>query len=660
MKSFLFIIALNCLLNTVFAQREFPVFGKIDFADLELKNCPFDPGADAFKLIDVGKVYFSRSLDSTSPFSAMHERRVRIKILKPSGIHNGNLAIPFFSFNNEERIVKIEASTFNISVDHTIKKTAVQKNSIYTRKINKQSSELILVFPEVKVGSVIEYKYLIEKKSVTEIKDWYFQSTMPTRYSGYEINIPSVFHYIVHPLTADSLELKEKSFTNRMLIKGTSVSQEISQKTFIMRNLHAVQNEPFMGSPRDYMQRLSFRLLEMDYGNGITINVHSEWNEIVDELNKDPDFGSQLNQKLPEAATLLAAAHAQDGPENKMAFLYNYVQKKIKWNEEESIYSFNGIKKTFTDQYGSSGDLNLLLLSLLNQAGVKALPILFSTRDNGLVNTTLPFISQFNTVMALVSISDKEYLLDAANKNASFNLKPEKILNTKGFIVMAGSERWLEVSDSLNSFKNVTAISAYIDTSGTMKGDVLVSTSGYARKERLEDWQKNKEMYKDRYFKKQAFVLKTGDLLIENLDNDALPLEQKLPFSIQLNRSGNHQYFSLNMFSGIETNPFIASERRTDVELGYLQEYKMYANYSIPGNYMFEELPQDISLIMPDTSISFKRFITTESNAINVRMSIDFKRSWFSVAEYPDFAAFYKILLSKLNEQVILRKKEPL
>lgn len=660
MKPFLLIIAFNCLLNTVFAQKEFPVFGKIDLADLEVKDCLFDPGADAFKLIDIGKVYFSRNTDSTSPFFTMHERRVRIKILKPSGINNGNLIIPYLSINNEERIVKIEACTFNISEDHTIKKTTVQKSSIFNRRINQQSSELMLVFPEVKVGSVIEYKYLIQKKSVTEIKDWYFQSRMPTKYSGYEVNIPSVFHYTIHPLTADSLERKEKRFIDRMMIKGTAASQEILQKTFIMRNLPAVQNEPYMGSARDYMQRLSFRLIEIDYGNGNTINAHSEWDEVVTELNKDPDFGSQLNQKLPEAADLIAAAKSYNGLENRMAFLYQYVQKKTQWNEEESIYSFKGIKKTFIDQSGSSGDLNLLLLSLLKQAGIKTLPVLFSTRRNGLVNTTLPFISQFNTVMALVSINDNEYLLDAANKNVTYHLKPSKILNTKGFVVKEGAERWLEVSDSLNSFRNITAISAYIDTSGTMKGDALVSSSGYARKERLEDWQKSKELFRDRYFKMEELALVAGEVQVENLENDALPLEQKLPFSIQLNRSGQHHYFRLNLFSGLEDNPFMSAERHTDIEFGYLQEYKMYANYSIPANYLFEELPKDISLIMPDTSISFKRFITTESNAINVRISIDFRRSWFSVAEYPEFAAFYKILLSKLNEQVVLRKKEPL
>ena len=264
------------MLNTVFAQKEFPVFGKINLEDLELNDCPFDPGADVFKLIDMGKVYFSRNTDSTSPFFTMHERRVRIKILKPSGLYNGNLTIPYLSFNNEERILKIEACTFNISEDHKIRKTAVQKSSIYNKRINKQTSELMLVFPEVKVGSVIEYKYLIQTKSVTEIKDWYFQSSMPTKYSKYEVNFPSVFHYTIHPLTRDSLERKEKNYADRMLVKGTAASPEISQKIFIMRNLPAVQNEPYMGSARDYMQRLSFRLIEMDYGNGITINAHSE------------------------------------------------------------------------------------------------------------------------------------------------------------------------------------------------------------------------------------------------------------------------------------------------------------------------------------------------------------------------------------------------
>ena len=82
----------------------------------------------------------------------------------------------------------------------------------------------------------------------------------------------------------------------------------------------------------------------------------------------------------------------------------------------------------------------------------------------------------------------------------------------------------------------------------------------------------------------------------------------------------------------------------------------IYGNYTIPGDYIFEELPQNISLIMPDTSIVFKRFMNADNNSLNVRMSLDFKRPYYTAAEYPEFAAFYKILLSKLNEQVVIKK----
>ncbi|MCW3090896.1 MAG: hypothetical protein JWP81_1965 [Ferruginibacter sp.] len=104
----------------------------------------------------------------------------------------------------------------------------------------------------------------------------------------------------------------------------------------------------------------------------------------------------------------------------------------------------------------------------------------------------------------------------------------------------------------------------------------------------------------------------------------------------------------------------MAAERHADIDFGCQQEYVFYGNYTIPPGYDFEELPQNISFIMPDTSITFKRFISAENNSLNVRTSITFKRSYYTAAEYPEFSAFYRILTSKLNEPVIIKKKDDL
>ena len=58
---------------------------------------------------------------------------------------------------------------------------------MYTEKIDKFRSALIFAFPNVKSGSVIEYKYRVTDPSLL----WYFQNYVPVRYSEIKVNIPS-------------------------------------------------------------------------------------------------------------------------------------------------------------------------------------------------------------------------------------------------------------------------------------------------------------------------------------------------------------------------------------------------------------------------------------------------------------------------------------
>ena len=61
---------------------------------------------------------------------------------------------------------------------------------------------------------------------------------------------------------------------------------------------------------------------------------------------------------------------------------------------------------------------------------------------------------------------------------------------------------------------------------------------------------------------------------------------------------------------------------------------------------------------MPDKSIVFNRVMTTNENQLSVRMSVEFKNSFYPVETYEDFRHFYKNLFSTLNEQVVIKKKQ--
>ncbi|MGB4843346.1 MAG: hypothetical protein WBP16_02710, partial [Ferruginibacter sp.] len=147
------------------------------------------------------------------------------------------------------------------------------------------------------------------------------------------------------------------------------------------------------------------------------------------------------------------------------------------------------------------------------------------------------------------------------------------------------------------------------------------------------------------------------NLEVNNIYADSLPLEQKVKFNCVQNQSGGYYHFTTNLFSGLDKNPFIAEQRISDIEYGYLQDFILVGVFSIPDGYVFEAVPENISLTIEDKSIVFSRFMTLSENQLNVRMSVEFRNSYYPVDRYSNFREFYKKLFEALNEQVIIKKK---
>jgi len=146
-------------------------------------------------------------------------------------------------------------------------------------------------------------------------------------------------------------------------------------------------------------------------------------------------------------------------------------------------------------------------------------------------------------------------------------------------------------------------------------------------------------------------------LEFENLDADSMPLVQKVQFKIPVSSSGEYSFFSTNLFTRLEKNPFVADTRFSDVFFGVNQNTSIIANITIPPGYTFETLPKNMRMIMPDTSISITRRLVAENNQLSVRVSLDFLKPYFTTQEYPDFKEFYKQLFAILSEQIAIKKK---
>lgn len=111
--------------------------------------------------------------------------------------------------------------------------------------------------------------------------------------------------------------------------------------------------------------------------------------------------------------------------------MYDFVLGEMNWNGRNGIFASQSLNKCFQEKSGTAADLNLLLIGLLRQFDIPAVPLILGTRDFGKVVDLYPIVDQFNYLMALVELDGKSYFLDATNSYRPIGLPSINALNEK-------------------------------------------------------------------------------------------------------------------------------------------------------------------------------------------------------------------------------------
>jgi len=624
-------------------KDDIPAFGKVDKEDLLMNECDFDKNAEAIVLFDVEEVHFKMY---TYDLYTEITRHVRIKILKNKGLDNANIKILYTNYNKAESINNINAQTYNLDASGNIVITKLDKKAVFTKDINRRLTEKIFTFPEAKVGSVIEYSYEVSGTIGSGLRNWKFQKSIPVKLSRYTMDYPSDLELIPQVfciLPVDKQEVKN------------NVHTLVSYK---MINIPALRDEPFISCEDDYVQRVETRVIAFTH-LGRRIDLTRSWIGIINSLIEDQDFGQQLTKNIPRTSDLEEMLKKIKNPYEKMTTIYRYVRKNMEWNGHTNIWALEGVKSAWKQKKGTSGEINLILINLLKDAGLNALPILVSTRSNGRINSLNPGYGQFDKVMAYVEIDKKIYVLDATDKYASPKLIPWEVMNSLGLVIEKFETfnwGWQPLWDEKEIFNDIVVINGSINDQGVLNGEATISSYDYSRWKRLPDLKQGKEQFIEKYFSSTNPGLHIDSISIENEEIDTMPLVQKINFNENLSASGNYKYFFTNLFTGLEKNPFTAENRFSDIFFGANQKYLIAENFFIPDGFSFDEMPRNIRMMLPDTSVVFTRIISAEEDHLSMRVELEFKRPVFSVDDYGNFREFYKKLFGLLNEQIIIKK----
>jgi len=639
MKNKILLVVIILFYSLVSVAQEFSNYGSLSKEELDLKECPFDKDAAAVILLN------EAVSDHDDEYHFITYHHVRIKILKEKGFDAANITLQFYRKDDFEFIDMLDAMVTNTNTLGQTVTESLNKKSFYKQNINERTGSITFTFPNIKVGSIIEYKYRSFMKHYGGLDDWDFQKRLPVIKSKYTLTI-----------------LPKAEFTYRInkredMPVAARIEKETGRVFFEMDAIPSLTTEPYMDSREDYLQKVIFQLSGINQGYGKK-NYMTSWDEVIRELLTTKEFGSQLGKTIPGTSAFIEETKKLTAEEDKMKAIYNYVRNNMSWNGFYSKYAGDGVKEPWEKKKGTSGEINLILVNLLKDAGLDAYPVLVSERFHGKVNTAYPFVDQFNSVFGCVIIKGKKYYLDATDTYTPAHIIPKDILNTTALIVnkkvgglVTVTNDSLEYSDYVNAKMNV-------DDSGNFSGEVFIKSSGYSRMEKIESYKdEGEQKYIDNHFKKEGLVIKDFEFL--NQTSDSLAAEQKFNFTSNLAGSGDYLYVPLNLFFGFERNPFLNDNRFSNVNFGYKRTVSTYVIINLPKNYELDALPKSVKMRTPDNDIVFSRTVShdKETNSVVCMFMFDFKKSLYTVDEYPILQEVYKKMFDFLKEPVVLKKK---
>jgi hypothetical protein len=651
-KIFTLLVLLFIAIPAFYAQTPKVVFGKVDIADLELKQCDFEKDANAMVLYDKGDQYYDDN------FGVIMDRHKRIKVFNDKGKDEANIRIEFYSGSHYEFITGIQVQTINL-VDGKPEITKLEKKLIYTEVIDKNRSAIVFAFPNVKPGSILEYQYRWQTASYSNLPNWYFQSNIPTRYSEYNTLIPEYFYFQTKTRTFQQYVKNTTSGESKSIGNGMdALNYNLDGQCRAMANIPSLTDEPYMTSRSDNLQCVLFQLTSIRPPRGFTISMDT-WAKVGGLLADDEDFGGQLKRKLTGEEAIIAKAKTLNNDDQKIAYIYNEVKNRMKWNDIDRWYTNDGTAKAWDKQTGNSSEINIALYHLLKQSGLKVYPMIVSTRDHGKVNFIYPFLYQFNRAVAYIPVdSTRNYILDATDKYNTYNETPHELLNSYGFYISKDQQIFdLIFIDKKSPVNQAIVVNAEIKPGGKMEGSVEINSASYYKHDIVERYKKDGEEKYKTYLKNNDNTINITSLKLENMEVDTLPLSQKINFQMSLTGSdGDYIYFSPNLFNSAHSNPFLNENRTTDIDFGYRKNYSLTGIYKIPAGYKVDALPKSITLVMPDESISFRRVVAEQDGSIIVRFVVNHKKTIYFKENYPQFFDFYKKMNEMLNEQIVLKK----
>lgn len=626
-------------------------FGKVSADELSMTSYDKDPEAEAVYLNEESNLYYQIGNNIT----ITRDYRARIKILKPEGTDQANISLTYIdNFNLRETITGIDAAAYNL-VDGKIVKTPLKKQYIFTEQVDENRKLIKFSIPEVREGTVIEYKYRWTSINYTYIPTFRFQHDIPVMRSRMEAAMPEFFRFNIAMKGYVRIDVNETASTGMLGSGSNSMSYTIRNITTSAADIPALKHEEYVWCLNDFRSTLDFELSQIAFPYSPVKNYTTTWKDVNEALRKST-FQTHCRIGNPYKDEVAAIKAAEGTPEQKIVQILRLVQSKIKWNEEYRLFS-KGPRAAAGKGTGSSADINFVLMAALKDAGFETVPVLLSPRYMGRLPYTHATIDGINAFILRVALGDGAYAyLDGTNPNSSLNLLPTQLLVDRARIFGVDDQSgWCDLTDLVKNASVVNMI-LKLNEDNTLSGNFIQQDANQAALGVSTAYTnaKSQEEYVESLEKEHGIQIEEFE--IEGVGTNMVV--QKYRATVQPPATDQFVYINATVVPFMSTNKLNAQSRALPVEFPLAINYGIRCTLELPEGYTVEEMPRNINLSAYDNGVSCRYVRNTSGQYLQFNFQFALKRILYLPDEFEELNTFYGLVADLSNSQLVIRKKQ--
>ena len=593
-----------------------------------------------------------------------------IKVLTDSGLNALRSRAVYYEPATEEiRILRARVwkkdGTFVDSPAPTHRSTASAGDA--ASRLYGDYNVAIIAFPGIEKDATIELEYQVEQKGENIYADYFgevfvigdYEPTLLTEYILITPITRDFYHSYLAPNYPPSVTLDNTVFAEEP-DESFEGSERIQKWTY--RNLPLVRREPSMPT---YSEVLPY----------LKISTFHDWDEMTTwwwNLSKDQFIpGPTVKQKVQEIIDAYRSAKNL-GPEDpisdfeKVGIVNKFVNTDVRYLGLE--FGIHGYKPHRVDevchaQYGDCKDKATLAVSMLEELGVEARPVILRTTDRGEIDYGLPSLGLFNHAIYYIPDADgKELWIDGTAQFFHATELPPGDEGSNSLIVEPGGK---------SVFKRIPNSPAERN-GGHYQTRIALSGDGSGAGKRVADYEglynpivrstyENRSKAKDLVEQQLVGRYPGGKCLsveLSELEDYSTP--ERLVYEFEIPNFATPQGDELSLPSvffpqSMSLRYAALSEREYDLVLRYRWSRSLEMIVTIPEGWELREMPSSV-----DEENQFGKFHWSGSvvdGEIHLNAEIQFKALRIEPDEYQAFRAFCQLIDNSEERRILLRRK---